>query len=190
MAVEEIFNQLGSHMVEGMMMHSQMANAYGFLKLDGYKTCHEYHYLEETKMYICLNSFYQEQYHKLIKLDAIPNPEIIPASWYKYTSADVDTSTKRSAVETMIKKWVEWEQSTKDILQIDYKILYDSGDILAADKIKCMLDDVTDELHYAEKKKIELTSVNYDIGFILNEQDRVEHKCKKKINNLFIEQDW
>jgi hypothetical protein len=35
MTVEEIFNQMARHMVEGLMMHSQLTEYYNFLGLEG-----------------------------------------------------------------------------------------------------------------------------------------------------------
>ena len=46
MTNEEIFNKLASHMIEGIMIHDEMSRAYSFLGLEGFKLCHEYHFLE------------------------------------------------------------------------------------------------------------------------------------------------
>ena len=39
MTVDEVFSRLTAHMVKGFMMHDQMATAYNFLGLKGYKKC-------------------------------------------------------------------------------------------------------------------------------------------------------
>ena len=44
MTIEEIYSGIAQHMVIGMMIHEHYANYYYFLNLDGYKTCHEYHF--------------------------------------------------------------------------------------------------------------------------------------------------
>jgi len=49
MTVEEIFNKLASHMVEGIMYHDDMAKAYDFLGLSGFARCHDYHHICELK---------------------------------------------------------------------------------------------------------------------------------------------
>jgi hypothetical protein len=69
MTVEEIFSKLASHMVEGIMIHDDMANAYDFLGLFGFAECHDYHHLEETKNYRCLSHYFSTHYHKLLKLE-------------------------------------------------------------------------------------------------------------------------
>ena len=44
----------------------------------------------------------------------MPQP-IIPDSWYKYTSMDVDASTKRNAIKDLTEKWINWERETKTL---------------------------------------------------------------------------
>jgi len=92
-----------------------MQQAYDFLGLYGFAKCHEYHYIEETKGYECLLHYYSTRYHRLIQIEDKPKPEIIPQTWYKYSTTAVDTNTKRQSTQTMMKKWVEWEQETKKL---------------------------------------------------------------------------
>ena len=40
MTVEEIFSLLSTHMAKGLMIHEQLATAFGFLNLCGYRKCH------------------------------------------------------------------------------------------------------------------------------------------------------
>ena len=44
MTIDEIFAELGAHMIKGLMIHNQMMVYYDFLYLPGYSKCHEYHY--------------------------------------------------------------------------------------------------------------------------------------------------
>jgi len=39
MTVEEIFNKIASHMLEGLKYHDEMAKLYDFLGLYGYSIC-------------------------------------------------------------------------------------------------------------------------------------------------------
>jgi len=168
MTVDEIFTKLAAHMVEGMMIHDTLSKGYDFLGLYGFSKCHEYHHIEETKGYECLLHYYSTRYHKLLEIKNIPEPEIIPANWYKYTTMAVDVATKRQAVKTMTEKWVEWERNTKKLYQDMYKELFELGEIAAANKINCFICDVDEELKHAEKKLIKLETLGYDIGTIVN----------------------
>lgn len=176
MTVEEIFSHLSAHMIKGLMIHDQFSSVYGFLNLCGYKKCHEYHYFEESFNYRCLQDYYLEHFGKLIPEEKISNPDVIPTNWYKYHRAEVDVNTKRAAIKDMMKKWVDWEKETKQLLQQSYKELYEMGEICAALKIAELLKDVSQELKYAEEKHINLETTGYDIGAIVGEQQSL---CKK-----------
>ena len=82
MSVVENFSRMASHMVNGMMVHEQLINAYLFLGLKGYAECHKYHYLEETKSYISLCEYSVEHFDQIITARINPDgiPEIIPIS--------------------------------------------------------------------------------------------------------------
>ena len=186
MTIEEIFSTLSAHMTEGIMMHQQMADVYAFLNLCGYKKCQEYHYYEESKNYRCLNNFYVEQYYKLIPQKEIHNPDIIPQSWYKYEKINVDANTKRTTIKDMMEKWVNWEKDTKKLFETCYKELYEQGEIYAAMKISTFLEDVGKELKGAQKKLLDLNSSGYDLSIILEEQDSLHKKYKKKIRGWCV----
>lgn len=48
MPVIDVFTKVSDHLIDGMMMHEQMADYYNFLGLEGFKRLHEYHFLCET----------------------------------------------------------------------------------------------------------------------------------------------
>ena len=102
-------------MVEGIMYHDEMAKAYDFLGLPGFSKCQDYHHLEETEGYRCLSHYYATHYYKLLQLEEITKPKLIPETWYKYTTWSVDTGTKKSTIKDLMTKWMEWERSTKKL---------------------------------------------------------------------------
>lgn len=190
MTVEEIFSSLATHMIQGIMIHEQLANCYGFLSLDGYKMCHEYHYQHEICNYRCLYHYFLGNYNKLLPVDDISNPSIISSNWYKYTRSDVDINTKRNAIRDLTKTWVEWEKETKTLLEKSYKELYEQNEISAALKIACFLKDVEHELKHAENKRIALETIGYDMGDIMAEQKHLCKKYKDKIACLYSHKTW
>ena len=179
MTNEEIFNKLASHMIEGIMIHDEMSRAYSFLGLEGFSLCHNSHHIEETHNYMHLCQYYSNHYHKLIELEEIPQPKIIPAAWNKYTTMDVDINTKREAVQAMMEKWVTWERDTKKLYQEMYQALWANGEIASVQKISCFICDVDKELEHAEKKWIQLKTVNYDINTIFHYEDAMKKKYKE-----------
>jgi len=113
MTVEEVFTKLVNHMREGVMTHGEMARAYDFIGLEGFARMHDYHQCEEKQGYLCLLHYYSCHSHKLLKIEEIPLPKIIPETWYKYSTTDVDNGTKKGAVKELMEKWVQWERATK-----------------------------------------------------------------------------
>lgn len=178
MKVDEIFGDLTKHMIEGFMLHEDLANYYDFLNLHGYKRCHEYHYYHESKLYRKICRYYINHYNKLLKYDDPQSPNVIPMNWFNYERSSVDTSTKRNAVKNAIEKWVSWETETKALYQRLYNELIEIDEIASAKKVMCLICDVDNELKKATRKHLDLKSVDYDISYILFEQDKIHDKYK------------
>ena len=98
---------------------------------------------------------------------------------------DVDINTKRQSTKDLMTKWIEWEKQTKTLYTQMYKELCDLNEIAAADKIKCYILDVTDELKHAEKKYIKLESIDYSINTIISWQQPMYRKFKKQLEHLY-----
>lgn len=186
MVVEEIFARLKKHMLEGMVFHDQMAKYYDFLNLKGYKRCHEYHYFCETLGYRKLYRYFMNHYQMFIPYEDMDDPQAIPMNWYKYTRQEVDPGTKRSSVKSGIEKWVKWEKETKKLYQEMYEELIKIGEIAAAQFIGCYVADVDCELKYAERKHIDLESINYDLPTIIIEQHELHERYKCKLESLSL----
>ena len=172
-------------MVEGTRFHNELAKAYDFLGLYGYNKCHIYHYFEEEKGCNDLLHYYHTHYFKLLQIENIPQQEIIPTTWFKYTSQDVDINTRRSAIKDIIIKWINWEESTKKLYQSMYFELTNISEISAALELEKYIKNVSKELSDAHKKLIELEAINYDMPTIMEWQSKLCNKYKKKIKNIF-----
>lgn len=135
--------------------------------------------MEETCSYRCLSHYYSTHYHKLLKIATQTRQTIIPEGWYKYTTMDVDVGTKRTAVKDMMKKWVDWERSTKKLYQEMRRELCNIGEVAAALKIDCFIKGVDEELIHAEKKFIKLESIGYDMQYIIEQSEKMKQKYSK-----------
>ena len=184
MTVSEIFTELSSHMIKGMMIHDQMANYYKFLGLSGYAKCHEYHFMKETCGYRRLQKYYICHYNKLIPEAEFDNPEVIPESWYNYTRQDVDASTKKSAVKTGLMMWVDWEEETKKLYEKMCHELCEMGEVAAATFIADYVDCTSYELKKAQGYLLNKNATGFDIGGIISEQKMKHCKYKKYIKGL------
>lgn len=142
-------------MLGGMVFHDEMVHYYGFLNLDEWAKEHECHYEDETAGYRELCDYYINHYNRLIPNEPMERPDIIPESWYRYTMHDVDSGTRSNAIQIGIRKWVEWEEQTKQIYESMWKELVDIGEIAAAQFMSRYIRGVDDELKTARKKNIE-----------------------------------
>lgn len=181
MTTEEIFTKLISHMTEGVMYHSVMADAYNFLGLWGFAKCQTYHQFEEMQGLSCLQHYYATHYFRLISTEEFSKPEIIPITWYKYSTQSVDPSTKRSSIKDLIQKWINWEKATKKLYQEMRQELTTLNELGAAQKLDTYIKDVTKELHDVEKFAIKLETIGYDLVTIEELSDNLYKKYKKKL---------
>lgn len=181
MTTEEIFKTILERMVKGLMVHEQLANYYDFLGLQGYRRCHEYHYIKENEGYRKMSHYYIKKYNMLMPEFRFDNPEIIPSSWYGYHRQEVDTKTKRQAVQDGLNEWVKWEGATCTLYEKMYKELIDIGEFAAAAKICELITEVEHELQTAEKYQLNKIAVDYDMNIIIEEQKPLHCKYKKMI---------
>lgn len=181
MTADEIYAELSAHMIRGMMIHEHLANYYDFLGLEGYKRCHEYHYLQESCNHRGLNRYFINHHNKLIPYTDIDNPDIIPNAWYNHVRQDVDSNTKKNGVRTGLTKWVDWERETKDLYQRMYKELLDIDEVASAMKVKELICDVDCELKKAERYQLNKEATGYDISDIINEQKSKHKKYDQKM---------
>ena len=185
MTVDEIFSKIVSHMAKGLLIHDQISIMFGFLNLEGYQKQHEYQYYSESIEYKNIQNYFLEHYYKIIQLEEIKKPDIIPPTWYKYSKMDVDISTKRSTIKTLMKKWIDWETDTKNELQKYYKELLDLGEICSDLKLSDFLKDVDNELVIAQTEYLNLEAIGYDMSEIVNRQEALYKKYTKQIKHLF-----
>ena len=186
MTVEEIFAKISQHMVQGLMIHSEMSDYYNFLGLEGYSKCHLYHYYKESDSYKDLNDYFIKNYNKLIPESKNENPPIIPQTWYQYNRQQVDNATRKSSIQTGVVKWVNWEAETKTLLQQMYKELITIDEVAGATKVKELLKDAVKEHTIAYQKMIELKAMDYDMAVIMSEQDKLEDCYCKKIKKIYM----
>lgn len=184
MTVEEIFAKISAHMVKGLMVHENIANMYQFLALDGYKCCHDYHFLAETISFRKLNQFYIDSYNKLILDTKVDNPDVIPESWYKHTRFDIDSSSKRTYIKNILNIWHDWEAETHKFYCEMCENLKELKEYSAANYIKCLIRDVEDELLDIEHKQLKLMSVDYSMTFVVQRQKKLREKYSQKKKEL------
>ena len=174
MTLEEIFIQLNTQMYKGILMHSDMRQIYQFLGLYGYAQCQEYHYLEEINNQSSLQQYYLSHYFKLLKIGDMQHEELVPASWYKYSSQDVDIGTKRNTIKELMTKWINWEKETKQLYESLYIELIGITEVAAALYLIKIIEDVSEELSQAQKMLLDLEAIGFNLENIIDWQPSLQ----------------
>lgn len=172
MSVESIFSEIATHQINGLMVHSDYADYYGFLGLEGYRHDHECQYEEELKNYRKILHFYMDTYHKLLPMGEIKQANVIPKSWCKYTTFDVNESDMRRAVKDGLEGWLKWEKKTLELYRAKGKELTEMMEVTAAKQVMCLIEDVEKEIHEIEKWIIEKNTADYSVENIIEEQKK------------------
>lgn len=177
MTIEDIFSTIVAHMKTGIQMHEDMANVYEFLGLQGYAELQRERCEEEHKELQAYYKYYLSNYYKLIPTKQSELLNIIPQNWLKYTQTEVDTATRINGIKTMMKKWIQWEQTTKQLLQNSCHELQGLQEIAAEVYLQSKVQEVTKELKKAYKEFLTLELVNYDLSVVF---ERQQYYLKKK----------
>lgn len=170
MTAHEIFGRISSHMVKGLMIHSDYADYYYFLNLVSYGEMHDKHYSMEVSTHRELKRWYVEHYNKLLPKEDFSYDTVIPQSWLKYSREDVDTNTIRTSVKSGLTAWVEWERETKSLYESMFKELMNIGDITGALYVQDLICDVSKELDFATSCMLTKNAVDYGISEIMQDQ--------------------
>lgn len=185
MEVDEIFATLQSHFIKGLMFHSQLASYFNFLCLEGFARQQQYHYLEENKNYLALNDYFITHYNKLIKDEGVDDPEIIPNSWFSINRKQINVHDITDFIAKAYSKWTNWERDTKELLEISYKELIDSGEMGASLFIAQWVKEIDEELVEAEKDQLLLSSIGYDMVEIVDMQEERKMMFEEKIKKCY-----
>lgn len=171
MTASELFGRINAHQIEGIMLHSQLAEYFGFLNLCGYKCQHEVQAMSEFVEHQKTVRYFVAHFNRLLPEAEAKDPEIIPSAWRNYTRQQVDAGTKRKAVRDAFLRWRSWETETKKLYEQAYADLHELGEVAASCEVKKLVQSVDCELEHVERQRINLECLDYDLAAICAEQD-------------------
>lgn len=186
MTALEIFEDIDNRQVQALMFHSQMADYFDFLGLNGFKRMHEYNFFKECAENRGVHRYILNHMNKLLRDKDIANTRVIPTTWYNYSRLDVDSNTRKTAVKDAFIKWHEWETETKSFLEKKFKELTEMGNIACANKVNQLICDVDQELKCITRKVLKYKSIDWDICVIEMEQDEMHEYYKEKTKEIGI----
>lgn len=182
----DIFNEIISHQIEGIMLHCDLANMFDFMGLHGFKRQHECRAMEEFAEMRGVNRY------AINHLSIMPSSsnvgrakEIIPTSWKGAKRSDVTESDRKSKVKELFGKWKDWETETKTLYQKKFKELVELGMIACANKVNELIMDIDKELKNLERDYILYSSVGWEMYFIATKQDELHAEYEKRTDDRF-----
>lgn len=173
MTASEIFGRINAHQIEGVMLHSQLAEYFGFLNLCGYQRQQQCQAMSEFYEHQNTVLYFVSRFNHLLPKVTAKDPEIIPDDWRGYTRQQVNAGTKRKAVRDAFSRWQSWETETKKLCEQAYADLHEIGEVAAACEVKRLVQSVACELERVESQRITLECLDYDLAAICAEQDKL-----------------
>lgn len=97
----DVFAKVSDHLIDGMMMHEQMADYHNFLGLDGFKRLHEHHFFCETISMRRIHRYFVDHCNQLLPVANTKHIDAIPVEWSNFTRQAVESETKSKAASNV-----------------------------------------------------------------------------------------
>lgn len=172
MKTEDIYREISTRMLEGMMLHDQLYQTYLYIGLSGYARRHLKHYKEEADAYARLAEYYITQRNGTLLYITPTDPQAIPKTIYKRNRRDLTSQMKREIVRDCMNSWIEWERGTKELMERMYRELIILGEVSFAQELAEHICDVDAEIREAESEIEFLKSEDYDLISIIIDQPK------------------
>ena len=154
--VHEIFAQISAHQVEGMMLHSDMADYFTFLGAEKMAQLHAERFCKEAKCMHKTHEYFIMHYGEILRPEAVEAHSRIPAAWDNVRRSEVESEARHKAIREGVQMWHAWEHKTKELYQKAYMEMQAAGEIASAmwlSKIICAADE---EATRAESLRIQM----------------------------------
>ena len=174
-----IFSEIIVRHIEGVMLHTDLADMFDFMAMRGFKREQEYHALKEFCEMRGVSRYAINHINQMPNGQGAKGKDIISAAWYNATRYQVSENDRKSKTKELYSKWQEWEKETKELYEKKYKELMDLGAVASALKVKEIICDVDYELKCLERCMLEYSAVGWDIEYIMYKQPEI-HDCYEK----------
>lgn len=168
MTLENIFNDIASRMIKGLMFHDQLAQVFLFLGMPKYEKAQYDQYREESDRYHDVCHFYGTRSNKLLRAASVGNVEIIPSNWYDYTRMDMSFPTRKQTIKEMFEKWIAWEEETKRLFEVSYCELIELHEVAYADRVLMYIQSADEEIERVRRDYLEMKSTDFDMPSIVS----------------------
>lgn len=187
MQVDEIFKDIRDHMLQGVMMHSQLTDIACITNIDFLYCQQKLRHEEESDNLKEFEKYYINNYDKILQpmtsFKSIIPKEVLGS--YENT-VKMNHEMISTCAEYIMKTWVDWESESKTLYSMRYLNLFDMHEIAASQVVKDLIVDVDQELTIAKRLQQLLSSVNYDISSILTISENELKKIKELEKSFYM----
>ena len=171
--IRNIMKETYDHIMNGVIMHSNMVDFYDFLHLKGFRKWQEHNVEEEFCHVTEIQHHFIKRHHMMIP----PYEEhftsgVIPTSWYDHSAIEVTKDDIVREVKRSLHEYLDWERKTQIFLKEKTKELIELDAFAEYMDLRELEENVACEIHYLENLIIELESVGYDSIYIQRLQER------------------
>lgn len=182
---EDLYAMIDERMCMALEFHSQLADFFCFLGLQGFKRMAEYQFMKECAEKRKMHRRYIDMHHKILPIQDIETVRMIPKEWERYTTEDVDDSVIPKYVKMGLKEWYEWEKETKSILEDVCDQMQRMGAHADCEYVKELIVDGEKECKKIMRLYEKLNGTGYDAKAVHQMQDKYHEKYKKKYEDHF-----
>ena len=175
----DVMQTVSTRLVEGMMLHNDLADVFDFIGMRGYKRMQEYYGIWDM---VSMRKVHRYAINCMghILPEETPKYDSLSNRLTGYSRTDLSPQDRTAYLRRAMSKWIEWEQATLHDMESAASTLRTMGEVCAACKVECLVGHVAKELKCAMRKEVELSSVNYDLVFVMQEQTKIHdcYRCK------------
>lgn len=182
----EVYGVINARQVTALMFHSEMADMFGFLGLEGFKCMHEYQFLAESAEHRATKSYYLSHHDKILSDDEVKGIDVVPDEWLRYTRMDVTASVRRQSVEKAMEEYLKWESDTKEIYSACAEYFLNWHKMADFKRVMGLVKDVAQELKCLKEIYLKLRASDYSLDYIVTLQD--ELCCKYRHKTVCVEE--
>lgn len=182
---EEAYGLLDEQMCKALDFHSQLADYFCFLGLQGFKRMAEFQFMKECAEMRKMHRRYIDHHGKILPVKDVRKSSFIPQSWSQYTTKDIDDSMLSKFTKLALESWHEWEKEGKEIYEDICDMLMDAGLHSDSEYVKDLLEGAEKECKKVMRLIEKLNGTGYDVTSVHGMQDKYHEKYKKKYEDRF-----
>ena len=183
MEAVETLKGVAVRLVEGMMLHNDLADVFDYLGLRGYKRMQEYYGAWDA---ITLRKIhrYSVNHEGRILPDDKPVYDPLAAALAGHDRSEASVQERIMYTRRAVEKWVAWQEETLSKMEAAAGALRAYGHIAAACMVEKLVCYTSKELKCAKRLHMELMAVDFDPAYAMQCQGCIHDEYRRKARRM------